>query len=288
LARARKTASFYLNASQTSGSQVRLSVRIGGVQCGSLLLKDRTSRHFRPLNAKRFGLLHDAPQPDVEWEHSSVRRFLEGAAHAISADTGHELARRESLIEAELLSQMKSRNSGDRADSLTLHRPVLYPLKGGLPFQFPLPIRARTRPELPEGTTAGHVDVLARKGRGGRCLRVFEVKRSGAPDVSHALDQAVTYCAALQYMLRRTPLGEAQEFHAAMGFGRTPARRPSIEAVAVVEDTPENRKGIERSALRLSAGSERPFKTFALFYKKDRASVIFGGILPAHLVTTLA
>src|SRR5207245_2014247 len=132
LARGRRTANFYLNASQTYGSHVRLSVRVGGVQCGSLLLKDRTSRHFRPLNAKRFGLLHDAPQPDVQWEHSSVRRFLEGAADAISADTGRELARRESLVDAELLSQMKGRNSRDRADSLMLHQPVLYPLKGGL------------------------------------------------------------------------------------------------------------------------------------------------------------
>ena len=35
LARARRTASFYLNASQTSGSHVRLSVRVGGVQCGA-------------------------------------------------------------------------------------------------------------------------------------------------------------------------------------------------------------------------------------------------------------
>lgn len=274
--RARTTARFYTSESQISRSTVTLSVRIGGVQCGTLVLKSAGDRVFRPMNAKRFGLSPDLLKSGAQWGNRRVRGLLQSAADNVfpTAAGDVSVAERESMIEAELLKAVQKRRSQDRPACLRLYQPVLYPLKGGLPFQFPLPISARNRPpRLAVGSASGHVDVLARKGSG-KCLRVFEVKCGKADDVSHALDQAVAYCATIQYLLRRTE--ESATFYSVMGFQGKPARRPSLEAVAVVEDTDNNRSLIEKAALRLNGGSTQPFKLFALFYKQGPKSVSCG------------
>ena len=105
---------------------------------------------------------------------------------------------------------------------------------------------------MPVRGAADHVDVLARQGRG-RALRVFDVKRIAAGDVKHALDQAVAYCAAIQFMLKADLSGPLRSL---MGFKRDAVRLPALEAVAVVNDTRENRDAIQASARRL-AGRRR-------------------------------
>ena len=117
---------------------------------------------------------------------------------------------------------------------------------------------------MPVRGAADHVDVLARQGRG-RALRVFDVKRIAAGDVKHALDQAVAYCAAIQFMLKADLSGPLRSL---MGFKRDAVRLPALEAVAVVNDTRENRDAIQASARRL-ADDDVPFKLFALFYHSD-------------------
>ena len=120
------------------------------------------------------------------------------------------------MIEADLLSAMSKRRPG-RQDAVMEHQPVLYPLRG-LPFQFPMPIGARDCPAL--GKAAGHIDVLARAGRGGRCLRVFEVKGPNALDVPQALNQAVTYCAALRFLLEESSRPELERCTRHLDFAK--------------------------------------------------------------------
>ena len=110
----------------------------------------------------------------------------------------------------------------------------------------------------PTGRSAGHTDLLTRKGRGRSSrLRVLELKAPGAQDEGSALDQAVAYCAALECLLER---GEG--FGELLGFANP---HPPLEATAVVEHSDEAsrtlRKGLDRLAesrasfprLRLSA-----------------------------------
>jgi hypothetical protein len=50
------------------------------------------------------------------------------------------------------------------------------------------------------------------------------------------------------------------------GFRQHPARAPRFEVVAVIKETPANRKRTSAAADMLEAGSGSPFGLFALFY----------------------
>lgn len=281
LVRSRSTASFYTNASKASPGPPILSVRVGGVECGELLLLNvgptgKRQRLFRPTNVRHFSSCRHVPKSGLDWADRAVREYLVSAGAKVRDLTVKRLANRESVIEADLLKAMMKRRPSDRQDALAEHQPVLYPLRG-LPFQFPMPIGARVSPTLGEG--AGHIDILARAGRGGRCLRVFEVKRPNANDVGHALNQAVAYCAAVHFLLTESPQVESESLYKALGFRQHPARAPRVEAVAAVKDTPANRKRISTAAAMLVADSSSPFALFALFYTNSTGRTSFGPIV---------
>lgn len=69
------------------------------------------------------------------------------------------------------------------------HRPVIFPVRSGVPYKSPVPISARDGVKRVVGATAGHVDALARRGRGPSTrLRVLEVEKPNAGDSGAALD----------------------------------------------------------------------------------------------------
>jgi hypothetical protein len=284
LVRSRSTAVFHINASSATGRKSVVSVRVGGVECGKLLLESNETagtkqRIFIATNTSRFSSCGEIPKLGVDWADKAVREYLLRAAGVVRDSTVKKtLANREAIIEADLLRAMTKRRPGDRQDALMNHQPVLYPLRG-LPFQFPMPIGARNIPTLGEG--AGHVDVLARAGRGGRCLRIFEVKGPEANDVDHALNQAVAYCAAVRFLLTHSPRAESELLYRVLGFRRHPAHHPRVEAVAVVKDTPDNRHQVSAAAKILEDGSPSPFRLLALFYTSSNGKTIFGPIVSA-------
>ena len=283
LARSRSTATFYMNASKATAGRLRLSVRVGGVECGELRLLNEASnggkqRIFTAANASRFPSCGQTPASGLDWADKAVRQYLECASKVVRNPCAERsLANREAVIEADLLRAMTKRRREHRQDALAEHQPVLYPLRG-LPFQFPMPIGARTFPTLGKG--AGHIDVLARAGRGGRRLRVFEVKGPNAPDVEHALNQAVAYCAALRFLLEESPRPESEMLYKALGFRKTPRCHPRVEAVAVVKDTQVNRIRISQAANSLLDSSLSPFRLFSLFYTTSRHVTLFESIVP--------
>jgi hypothetical protein len=123
---------------------------------------------------------------------------------------------------------------------------------GGMPLQVPMPIAASGRgPKLGNG----HIDVLARLGRGGKGLRVYEVKAPGVRAES-ALDQAACYLAALDFVLWAQPDGEARKaWWRFIGFSGTPTRPPRLEVCAVVEDSKANRMLLDEAKKRLASAN---------------------------------
>ena len=134
---------------------------------------------------------------------------------------------RESSIQELLFRAM---NEGGTKKILRGFRPVLF---GRVPMQIPLPVTPRSRAEEP-GKHKGHLDVLARS-RSHR-LVVFEVKRpaAGRGACLVALEQAVRYAAALDFLMRR------DEHRAAYGrlFGsrRGKDHFPRFSAVAFMDE----------------------------------------------------
>lgn len=113
-----------------------------------------------------------------------------------------------------------------------------------------------------------------------RPARLFEVKGPNAPDVGHALNQAVAYCAALRFLLEESPAAESEMLYRALGFRKTPRRHPRVEAVAVVRDTQANRIRISKAADRLGASPLSPFRLLALFYRTSEHTTVFDSIVP--------
>jgi hypothetical protein len=121
--------------------------------------------------------------------------------------------------------------------------------------------------KIPGGTSAGHADILARARIAGRDrLRVFEVKKDDAPDIAHALDQAVAYCAALKYLLVRFPA----TYFSASGFGRV-RKNLVLDAVAFVPAKAEAYRYVESAADRLAKGGTQ-FGLCAQFFHWEVAA----------------
>lgn len=243
----RRGVQFYGNLGAVHEHALSIDVRVFGRSCGTVELKPGRSRRW--FRGKTIGAV--TPPAPSEWKDARVRDFLEAV--------GPVIQQREATVEGALLEHMAQRSSATKPRALLDHQPVK--LLGVLPFQFPLPIAARETPEIARGHRMGYVDVLARAGRGGRRLRVFEVKAQGAPDIEHALDQAVTYCAAVEFLLNRMP----SIFLTSFGMTPTP-RKLSIDAVAFVPDNATSRRAVERSARRLLDGGDR-FGLAAQFFR---------------------
>jgi hypothetical protein len=168
----------------------------------------------------------------------------------------------EAEIEAALLVEVAKESSKSKPKPLLWHQPVKL---AGLPFQFPLPLSARGNPKVPGGNSAGHADVIAKARTAGKeRVRIFELKKKGANDVDHALDQAVAYCAALDHLLRNYPT----TYCPALGFG-APRKNLPLDAVAFVPDSKANRRLVRIGAERLADG-DSPFGLCAMFFRPGR------------------
>jgi hypothetical protein len=239
--------SFYAGVGRFSSTSLEVDVRIAGTACGVIkLVPGRDARYFSPQN---FAGLFEGTR--AEWRKPCVGRYLDRVKREVAG------TRREAEVEAALLIDMAGRDSATKSGLLLQHQPVKL---AGLPFQFPLPIVARTKVALAT-RIPGHIDVLARAGHGASWLRVFEVKKAGAPDVAHALDQAVSYCAATEFLLLDRP----ETYWSALGYG-APRRAVRIAAVAFVEDSPRTRQTIAAAADRLALGGS-PYPLFAQFFR---------------------
>jgi hypothetical protein len=133
----------------------------------------------------------------------------------------------------------------------------------GLPYQVPLPVCA-SGPKTEVGD--GHIDVLARLSRGGKKLRVYEIKAPEA-DVRHALGQAVAYVAALKFVLTQEG-GAVEQWWRLIGFRAKPRRMSAFEAFALVADTPRNRSAVEAIIDRLSCSNKEGITPDAMYYHR--------------------
>jgi len=234
---------FHISASRVKerNPHITLSVRVHGVQAGEVRLTGSAERRFTPSRVES----HFADcweDPDVQslpWRDPGVRRFLDAVSRTVAAGG---LGGREAALEAATLRAIQG------GEDWRYQTPVLYPAgSGGIPFQFPLPIRARDEVGAAGGTGAGYADILLRTGTGGSSrLRVLELKRPGVADAASALDQAVAYAAALNLLMEREPA-----YRVLLGYGNVEERIPPLEATAFVEDSPANRAELSRAIERL-------------------------------------
>jgi hypothetical protein len=241
------------NAKQaTSRRSIRLSVRVQGIECGVVTVGAPGVRVFEPRNRQLFGSCDADAAEGREWGDAAVARYIR--ASAATPVRG----RPEAGIESALILKMKRSDGEWRGEQ----QPVCL---AGLPFQVPLPV---TGSGGSYKLGDGRIDVLARLGRGGKGLRVYELKAPDASvdEVRGALDQAVTYVAALKYLL--TQGGTSRPWWTLIGFRGQPARRPNFEAFAVVADTSRNRETMQAARDRLGTANSQRIKLGVLCYTR--------------------
>jgi hypothetical protein len=187
-----------------------------------------------------------------EWSSPAVAKYIKDAEEIAAKFEG----RPEAKIESALILKMKQPKGEWRG----VQRPVCL---SGLPLQLPLPIGA-SGADLKVGN--GHIDVLARLGRGGKGLRVYELK-APRPDVGDALHQAVAYVAALKFVLYQKD-DAAREWWKLIGFSAPPRRMPAFEAFALVAYTAKNRKAVEAAIERLNSANAYGIMIDAMYYQR--------------------
>ena len=258
--RKRRHMMFYVNTSRIRerNPHLRLSVRVHGVQCGRVNLTGSQDRPFTPINHESVfsGCWEADTATHLPWTHPSVRIYLERA---------EEMARRgalgtqEAAVEAATIRSILKDRTQWRHQAL-----VRYPARTnmGVPYQLPVPIKARGGAGALVGDGAGHTDLLTRKGLGRSSrLRVLELKGPRAEDVSTALDQAVTYAASLRIQMDR-----GEWYPRLLGY---PKYTPPLEATAVVADSETARAevGDALHSLNRSTDSFPKLRLSALFYR---------------------
>jgi hypothetical protein len=269
--RSRKAVAFYLAAGDVSEEGIVIDARIWGRKVGDIRLGKKKHRTFTPANfddewaaATAFRSDSGTPPRTLEWRDASVRKYLESATTTI--EKNRKMAVNEAIIESAFLAELRVSKKVAKQKHLLHHQPVRL---GGFPFQFPLPISARKEAAVARGNAAGHSDVLAR--RSGRRLRVFEVKKPGATDADHALEQAVTYAATLQRLLEDSP----DIYYGMLGYSTAhPPLR--LEAVAVVDEGSLDK--VKKAAPALSSDNSF-FDLFVMLYR-------FGGRDGQQLIIT--
>jgi hypothetical protein len=253
----RPSMQLYISTSSAKESatlgRVPLSVRVHGIECGVVTVGRIGPRQFEPRNRDLFASCGARDADGCEWGSSAVARYVEAAA-ALRVPR-----RPEAGVEAELIRAMNRPGAAWRGQQAVC--------LAGLPFSVPLPVSASSGvPDLGDG----RIDVLARLGRGGKRLRVYELKAPKAPKtaVEGVLDQAVAYVAALKHVLYEGK--EPGPWWRLIGFSAVPAHRPAFDAFAFVLDSPTNRRAVDLSLERLKASNSCGICLGAMYYRRDR------------------
>jgi hypothetical protein len=237
---------FYLAVGRVKTKGLKVDVRIAGRRCGEITLGGKNNRHFVPKNYEK---LWDSDSRTLPWSNAGVRRYLLAAAQKVKQ------THNEATVESAFLVELRRSRSTEKLPLLLQQQPVYL---GGLPFQFPLPIRGSGtgEPRLSRKSAAGHVDVLARR-RGDR-LRVFEIKVRRAPETIHALAQSIIYAAALRRLLRDSP----KVYLPMLGYSPR-HRHPRFEAIALIDDHDYDK--VKRSAELLQSANDH-FDLYVMCY----------------------
>ncbi len=256
--RRRAGVQLYINASSAQNATdrrgVRMSVRVHGCECGTVKVDSDKKRTFAPSNRRLFEHCDYDKVRGLEWEDSAVARFIKACVDAIDSNEVRT-ARPEASVESDLIFRMKS----GRVGPWRFQQPVCL---AGMPLQVLMPITAsRSEPMLGDG----HIDVLARLGRGGKGLRVYEVKAPGAR-VENALNQAVAYSVALKFLLTQDDAVARRAWWRLLEFSKQPNHMPRLEAFAYVADNPENRSRLEKACRRLATANRENIVVGAMFY----------------------
>jgi hypothetical protein len=230
------------------------------VDCGFIRFEPGGRRMFRPSPKFLNYWKSESDKPTLEWGEGGVSRFVA----ACESHAREKYWPRESRIQERLFQQMYG---GGRSKTGILRglQPVLF---GGVPIQLALPVRPRgTLGE--HGKQKGHSDLVARSREHGR-LVVFEIKRpdAGSSECVGALEQAVTYAAALDYLMSRNEHRVA--YWRLLGSQRNLRHAPKFSAVAFLNEKGSTGcEGKLRAKLaELRAGNSRSYDLSVMRYRE--------------------
>lgn len=229
--RARATFHLRLNTTAaitaTQAATSTFSICVTGVTCGTLRVGRSGTAEFRVGSEvnEQFAQEAGALRGWIPWADAKVRAYIDRC----EAIANRVFQKREQTIQAAFLDLMRGRTLRTKTH-LRNFQPIAL---AGVPIQLPAPVAPRGK----QGSrTLGHLDVLARYGKGH--LAVFELKQPRRGVGRGALRQAVQYAASLRWLMSRDQA--RPRYWAAFG-SRWTTHVPRLHAYAVVseEDSPD-------------------------------------------------
>lgn len=189
----------YMNFGQAMKMTPMFSIRYGGQIIGLIkFIKNKKGPILEitggqaESNNKWFQF--DLPKGKYEWKTSDgAREFRKRFEQTPPPKVGQD----EHRFETFLLDEMFNPTNKKFCGTFKNIQPVC--IANNIPFQMPLPIRARG------GKLAykdGHVDIIARYGKEGPSLLVIEIKRPGG-EYKNAKKQVYIYAVTLSYMFKK-------------------------------------------------------------------------------------
>jgi hypothetical protein len=185
-----------------------------------------TERHVRSKRSRgAVSTLGPLPVGDYPWSGDRRTQKFKTYFSDLDRAKGRELLWLECRVQSDLNARMMGLG-GKKEAALRWKRPVLL---GGYPLQVPLPMQANKG--VPVFSQGGHVDILARHGRGrSGHPAVWELKR---PDeISSAVPQAYIYSVTLLHIFRSPGIGT--RWYGLLGFGGSLPKSITIDAVVAV------------------------------------------------------
>ncbi len=189
----------YMNFGQAMKMTPMFSIRYGGQIIGLIKFIKNKKEPILEItggqaesNNKWFQF--NLPRGKYEWKTSDeAQKFRE----RFEKTSPPKVRQDEHRFETFLLDEMFNPTSKKFCGTFKNIQPVC--IANNIPFQMPLPIRARGG-KLDYKN--GHVDIIARYGRGSPSLMVIEIKRPGG-EYKNAIKQVYIYAVTLSYMFNK-------------------------------------------------------------------------------------
>ena len=195
----------YINVTQAKSKSPEFSIRYGGQEVALMRFDKKEEIFYLHFNEKKhaknnkklFGF--DIKPGKYEWKYSSEAKEFRKRFEKIPPVDSHGIG--EHWYESFILDELQNPKGDKFCGNYKYIRPVL--IAGKIPFQMPVPIAASGGiPKYQKGPQAGHIDILARHGKGKPALTVIELKKPGGK-YDNALSQAFIYTVTLSYLIQK-------------------------------------------------------------------------------------
>ncbi|MCX5814428.1 MAG: hypothetical protein NT178_18085 [Proteobacteria bacterium] len=237
----------YMNFGQAMKKTPKFSIRYGGQIAGIMKFMKNKKEPILVITPKQAKdnnkwFKFDLPNGEYAWRSSAeAQKFRE----RFEKNPPPPVRQDEHRLETFILDEMFNPTIKKFCGTFKNIQPVC--IANNVPFQMLIPIRARGGKI---GYKDGHIDIVARYGRGTTSLLAIEIKRPGG-QYQGAAKQAYIYAVTMSYMFNKTGDNFKKHLYTLCGYKNVYSNL-KIHAVVAIPDTYKSKFSQEQELLNAS------------------------------------